>query len=129
MNNPHHSLNTVKMLIEDCWFSAPSKSLHAVIAVHRELTMEAAAIYIKTALYQLENHHYAHSVVMWDNVADIYGMNYRGNPWYIKFFIENNCLEEISFHPPYTNLRTMGGIIKQGDYKYDEIKKMWRMRQ
>ncbi len=33
------------------------------------------------------------------------------NPWYVKFMIEDGLLEQISFHPPKKQIKTITGLV------------------
>jgi hypothetical protein len=65
----------------------------------------------------LEEKNFYKSQIQWETVVvDIYGLNYDEKPWFIKFFIEDGILLEISFHPPQTEFTTLGGIkINKGE--------------
>lgn len=42
---------------------------------------------------------------------DKYGLMFDGRPWFIKFAIVDGELEEISFHPPEKELKTLSGLV------------------
>jgi hypothetical protein len=52
---------------------------------------------------------------MWNDLSclgDEYGLVYEKRGWYAKFRIdEDGDLDEISFHPPERELKTVGGLV------------------
>lgn len=103
---------------ERIWFSAPSRSIFAVLQVYGKTnnskTPEEGREFILAGLKALTEKNFVESVTQWGDpkcVADVYGLIYDSRPWYVKFRInEDNILEEISFHPPEKAMITIGKI-------------------
>ena len=115
-----HPLNEVKRLVKafldkrDCtvWFSAASRSIDPVVAIYPHFSTQEATDWILRAILNLSEGDFCSSTLQWGDpnlVADIYGLIYDGKSWFVKFLIENDCLEEISFHPPEKTLTTVSG--------------------
>lgn len=129
-----HSLIEVAKAIDEkrYWFSAPSRSLSEVIRIFEKLgnpKSETEAIdFILQGIKSLKADDFVQSVLQWNDpkcVADVYGAVIAGQPWFIKFRIdEDGLLEEISFHPPNKSMTTVSGtVIPEGDWQ-DEKQKM-----
>ena len=104
------------------WFPASSRSVNCVMKLYaklnRPMTTEAAEAFILAGIKTLTLEDFYQRVLQWDCVADIYGVVYDNNPWFIKFMIdpEEDELQEISFHTPKEDFKTVGGIhICKGD--------------
>ncbi len=101
------------------WFSAPSRSLAEVIRVFEKLgapKSEAEAThFILQGIKLLQETDFVQSVLQWNDpkcIADVYGKVIEGQPWFIKFRIdEDGVLEEISFHPPNKSMTTVNGTV------------------
>lgn len=110
---------------ETVWFSAPSKSIHAVIKLYPEMSEEAAQKFILEGMKQLTDKHFMGSNIQWGDpncVADTYGLLYAGKPWFVKFLITEGAMEEISFHPPEKDMKTVGGIIiRTGEKPWNKL--------
>jgi len=127
MQTPKHDLNLVKELCEKCLkgfsgiveFNAPSRSINCVIEVLAcETASEAKEVCLR-GIMQLEKGDYSHSLVQWETIADVYGLqDYRDNDWYIKFVVHDDdgkwTLEEVSFHRPEKDLKLADGRILPG---------------
>lgn len=108
---------------ERVWFSAPSRSIDKVIKVYMKTntpkTIQEAQNFIMSGIKSLTPNDFVQSQLQWDDpkcVADVYGLIYDNKPWYVKFLIEQGDLEQISFHPPEKEMKTVTGkIISQGD--------------
>ncbi len=103
---------------EKVWFSATSKSIGPVIEVYFNTSSPksiiGARLFILAGLKTLTDLNYVKRSIQWNNpkcIADVYGLIYDKRPWYIKFVIEDGVLEQISFHPPKAELKTMGGLL------------------
>lgn len=97
-------------------FSSPSRSIRRVIAVYRDTEIPkdegAARRFIYDGIKALTEKNFCGTHLQWDRVVvDKYGLVFDGKPWFIKFAIIEGELEEISFHPPEQELKTMGGIV------------------
>jgi len=122
------SLAEVFRIIDSCdlnriWFSAPSRSVNEVIKAYAGSTTpknyEDAVKFILGGIKTLDDGAFVERVVQWGDpkcIADVYGLIYDGKPWYVKFRIEDDgVLDEISFHPPEKELKTISGkIISKG---------------
>jgi hypothetical protein len=101
------------------WFSARSRSTTAVVHVYsgtgKIKSREEAEAFICQGIRELTESHFCESVIQWGDskcVADVYGLIFDDRPWYVKFLIdEEEGLEEISFHPPEKEMRTVGGMV------------------
>ena len=121
-----HPLSEVKRLVnaylqngEDTVFiSAPSRSVHQVVAIYPLLGDEQDAVkFILNGILSLTEQDFCFSNLQWNDpgaVADVYGIVYDGHPWFVKFLVQDQCLEEISFHPPEKPLKTASGKIIPG---------------
>ncbi|MNL55361.1 hypothetical protein D3C87_1787690 [compost metagenome] len=110
-------------------FSAKSRSIDAVIRVHRGLkgrrmTTEQAANFIKYRILELTDQNFQKSKIgQWGDstfVVDQYGMIHEGVPYFIKFNIdeESDQLNEISFHPMERDMvLASGDVIKASGEK------------
>ena len=103
---------------EKVWFSAKSKSIDPVIEVYSKTsapkTITEAQLYILAGLKALTRLNFVQRTIQWNNpkcIADVYGLIYDKRPWYVKFMIEDGLLEQISFHPPKAELKTIGGLL------------------
>ncbi|MBI4405458.1 MAG: type II toxin-antitoxin system MqsR family toxin [Deltaproteobacteria bacterium] len=118
---PAHPLDEVKRLVnaylqegkDTVFISAPSRSVDQVMMIYPHFGVEQEAVtFILNGILTLTESDFCFSNLQWNDpnlVADVYGIIYDGKPWFIKFLIENDCLEEISFHPPEKPLRTVSG--------------------
>jgi len=97
--------------------SAKSRSVDAVIWAFRgssnPKSVSEAVKFILDGIKALDDGAFVQSAVQWGDpkcIADIYGLIFEGKPWFVKFLIdENGILEEISFHPPEKDLKTVSG--------------------
>lgn len=123
-----YPLPEVRRLIEEkrYWFPAKPRSIHAVISVFEDLgtgIQESEAVsYILEAVSRLKTADFCESVLQWNDpkcIADVYGIMKDGHPWYVKLRIDDNELEEISFHPPEKQMRLANGkMIPAGKKTY-----------
>lgn len=121
----YYSLDLLKIIIQQNDKTKidirPKRSTLEVVRVYQNdgklLSYREANDFILKGLLLLEEKHFYKSQVQWETVVvDIYGLNYDGKPWFIKFFIEDGTLLEISFHPPQAEFTTLGGIkINKGE--------------
>lgn len=112
------------------WFSAVSRSIDQVIKAYgkeeSQETIEEAEQFILDGITKLTEKNFYKRVIQWDDlscIADVYGMILDNRPWFIKFRIDldEDLLEEISFHPPEEEFTTVGGIkIPAGGKKYEK---------
>ncbi|MGK5084298.1 hypothetical protein WDW37_13460 [Bdellovibrionota bacterium FG-1] len=113
---PRYSLHDVFALIDsgNYWFSAPSRSYRSVVAVFAKTkthkTPIEAAAFILLGIKALTEKHFVQTVLQWGSGADVYGLIYEGYPGYIKFMIDEDGLQEISFHLAEKEMITIGGI-------------------
>lgn len=121
-------LTDVFALIEsgNYWFSAPSRSYRSVVNVFAKTrspkTPEQATAFILAGIKTLTENHFVQTVLQWGSGADVYGLIYEGYPWYIKFMIDDDGLQEISFHIAEKEMVTVGGIkIPAGDLKGESL--------
>lgn len=104
------------------WFSARSRSIDAVIKAYMNTqcpkTIEGAQNFILSGIKTLTPNDFVESVYQWDCIADVYGIIYDERSWYVKFRIdENNDLEQISFHPPTKEMKTISeNLIPRGKF-------------
>ena len=123
--SPAHPLGEVKRLVnaylqkgeDTVWFSAKSRSIDAVSEVYPQWTVAEIIRFILAAILTLTEGDFCSSNLQWGGsnlVADVYALIYDGKPWFVKFLVENSCLEEISFHPPERPLKTASGKIIPG---------------
>ncbi len=117
---PKYDLKTVQDFVrggdgDAIWFSAPSRSINEVIRVYSNAdapkSLAEAAEFICDGILLLTEKHFVVRVLQWGVVADVYGLIYDERPWYVKFVFEDDLLEEISFHPPERELKTVGGYL------------------
>lgn len=97
-------------------FSAPSRSTWQVITAYAGTATpkdeEGARGFICEGLKQLKPENFCGSQMQWgDLVVDKYGLIFDGRPWFTKFAVTEGELEEISFHPPEKELKTLGGLV------------------
>lgn len=94
-------------------FTAPSRSLRQVMAVYSGTKSEKEAReFIYEGIKCLTDNHFCGSQMQWvDLVVDKYGLMFDGRPWFIKFAIVDGELEEISFHPPEKEFKTLSGLV------------------
>ena len=57
---------------------------------------------------------FAHSLQLTWDLADVYGVRFRGGGWYLKLTVDEETPEVaiISFHPLEAPIRTNGGEVK-----------------
>jgi hypothetical protein len=131
-----YPLNTVMPLIEACEFSNYNKSVEIVILVAKLQGVELSAVnsekWIRDQLLGLKDEDFYHRTVLWGDVkyiADVYGKIINSETWYIKFWIEDGCLDSISFHPAESDVVLQSGVVlEKGSWVYDEVKKVWSLR-
>lgn len=131
VSRPFFPLEEVRQLVEEDFedvtkekviFTAKSRSIDKIIEVHRSLkgrrmTSVKAAEFIKYRLLELCEDHFSETKTgQWGDplfVVDIYGLEYEGIPYYIKFRIDRETaqLDEISFHPLEHDLMLANGTI------------------
>lgn len=131
METARYSLPEVFAIIDTAdldrvWFSAPPRSLKAVLMIYQSEVSGPkdpgeAKRFILQGIRILKEVNFVRTVVMWNDpscLADEYGLIYEKRGWYAKFRIdEDGDLDEISFHPPERELKTVGGLIIQAGGK------------
>ncbi len=131
---PLFPLTTVKELVDKCYFSAPTKSSHAVITVKRhngiKWQQHEAEHWIREQLKALCDDDFYKRTPQWAiEFADVYGKEIDGESWFIKFLIKDGELESISFHPAEEEMILQTGMkIKAGNFIYEKESKVWRVR-
>lgn len=102
------------------WFSAPSRSLKPVLKIYQSEASgpkdpEEAKRFILRGIRSLKEENFVRTVIMWGDancLGDEYGLISDNRGWYAKFRIdEDGELDEISFHPPERELKTVGGLV------------------
>lgn len=102
------------------WFSAPPRSFSAVLNIYKSEVSgpkdpDEAKQFILQGIRTLKEANFVRTVVMWNDpscLGDEYGLVYEKRGWYAKFRIdEDGDLDEISFHPPERELKTVGGLV------------------
>ncbi len=115
MQQAVYSLADVFRLIDEgkVTFTAPSRSINQVMAVYGSAKNEREIkAFIFEGIKQLTANNFCGSQMQWgDLVVDKYGLIFDGRPWFVKFAIVDGDLEEISFHPPEKELKTLSGLI------------------
>jgi Motility quorum-sensing regulator, toxin of MqsA len=69
---------------------------------------------MQTVVAGLSTKNFSHSQTLTWDVADVYGIRFRGGGWYLKLTIDEEVPEVavISFHPLEAPLRTNGGEVR-----------------
>jgi hypothetical protein len=75
---------------------------------------EAALAAVREVLENLTEQDFAHSVQLTYDLADVYGVLFKGGGWYLKLTVDQEYPEVavISFHPLERPLRTNRGQVK-----------------
>lgn len=139
MASAKYPLDNVKEILHDekkVFFSVPDKSVNAIIAVYAltsgPKTVSSAKDFIFSGLNALSSGDFVNRTLIFDDhtVADVYGAYFDTLPWYIKFYVdEDTYLESVSFHPPEYEMQTVTGkLIKEGDWIYETMRKLWIKR-
>ncbi len=134
---PKHDLKDVFERIDKCIFNVAEKSLFAVITVKKHqgnsMSTAQAESWIKDHLQTLSTEDFCERNTMWGDsscVADVYLKTIEDVDWYIKFYIDDEYLEEVSFHPLEKEGVTVSGKkFKQGSWTYEKESTMWRVRE
>jgi len=111
-SGPHHPLDEVKKLVAAGAFIVQrGRALDALIPPR---TYQEAVEFVAAAVQALTVQHFHQTVHLTWDVADVYGLNFAGDGWYIKLCIDHSVPEVavISFHPPQYPMRTKAGTIK-----------------
>lgn len=118
---PKYDLKHMQSLVkagdlDKIWFSAPSRSVYEVIRVFKETDnpkdYEASIDFILKGLLALTEDDFVKISPQWDNeFADVYGLVFENLPWFVKFILKDEELEEISFHPPKEQMKTVSGKV------------------
>lgn len=112
--------------MDKIWFSAPSRSIHEVIRVFKDTdnpkSFEQAVDFILEGLLSLTEEDFVKISPQWDSdFADVYGLMFECLPWFVKFIFNDGELEEISFHPPSQEMKTVSGkLIPSEEIKNEE---------
>lgn len=77
-------------------------------------SFQEARTAIKEVIAGLTVRNFAHSLQLTWDLADVYGVRFRGGGWYLKLTVDEETPEVaiISFHPLEAPLRTNGGEVK-----------------
>jgi hypothetical protein len=77
-------------------------------------TFQESRTVMKEVIAHVGVRNFSHSVQLTWDLADIYGVHFRGGGWYLKLTLDEEMPEVaiISFHPLEAPLRTNGGEIK-----------------
>ena len=126
---PKYDLKQMQSLVkagdlDKIWFSAPSRSVNEVIRVFKETDnpkdYQGAIDFILKGLLALTEDDFVKVSPQWDNeFADVYGFIFENSPWFVKFILNDDELEEISFHPPKEEMKTVSGKIIPPEEKKD----------
>lgn len=126
---PKYDLKQMQSLVQTgdldkIWFSAPSRSVHEVIRVFKETDnpkdYEEAIDFILKGLLALTEDDFVKVSPQWDiEFADVYGLQFENLPWFVKFILKDGELEEISFHPPKVEMKTVSGKVIPPEEKKD----------
>ncbi len=126
---PKYDLKQMRSLVHagdlgKIWFSAPSRSVYEVIRVFKETdnpkNYEEAIDFILRGLLALTEEDFVKVSPQWDNeFADVYGLEFENLPWFVKFILKGEELEEISFHPPKEEMKTVSGNVIPPEEKKD----------
>jgi hypothetical protein len=107
---PHFSLDRVKEMVAAGQFMIQQGRALVFLGG----SFKEARLAMKDVISTLTLQNFSHSdQLVWD-MADIYGLQYRGSGWYLKLTIDEKTPEVaiISFHPLQAPLRTNSGVIK-----------------
>ncbi|MBI3294133.1 MAG: hypothetical protein HYZ71_05320 [Deltaproteobacteria bacterium] len=125
MVTARHPLQSVFAIIDTgdldrIWFSAPTRSISTVLRIYKSEASgpkdpDETKRFILQGIRTLKEINFVRTVVMWNDpscLADEYGLIHEKRGWYAKFRVdEDGDLDEISFHPPERELKTVGGLI------------------
>jgi len=77
-------------------------------------SFQEARTAIKEVIAGLTVRNFAHSLQLTWDLADVYGVRFRGGGWYLKLTVDEETPEVaiISFHPLEAPIRTNGGEVK-----------------
>lgn len=126
---PKYDLKEIQSLVKSSdmdkiWFSAPSRSINEVIRVYGNTdnpkSYEDAVDFIFDGLLALTRDDFVKIAPQWENeFADVYGVIFDELPWFVKFIFNDGELEEISFHPPKQEMKTVSGNVIPPEEKKD----------
>jgi hypothetical protein len=107
---PHFAIGRVKQMVEDGQFMIQQG--RALVFLGGSFKDARSAMREVVAELSLEN--FSHSDQLTWDMADIYGVRYRDQGWYLKLTIDEQAPEVaiISFHPLQAPLRTNRGVLK-----------------
>jgi len=81
-------------------------------------TPDEAVAFILSGIKTLTERNFVQTVLQWGSGADVYGVIYDGYSWYIKFMVDDDGLQEISFHVAEKEMITISGMkIPAGELK------------
>ena len=107
---PHFTLERVKSMVEAGQFMIQQGRARVFLGG----SFQEARAAMKGVIADLSLRNFSHSVQLTWDMADIYGVRFRGGGWYLKLTVDDEMPEVaiISFHPLEAPLRTSGGEIK-----------------
>ena len=118
-------------------FSVPSKSTESVVTVFAETetpkSLVEATRYIFRGIKSIGNDDFVERQCLFDDptcIADVYGIIFENRSWYVKFYIDEEIyLEQVSFHPPEWEMKTVSGkLVPKGEFVYEKMRRMWIKR-
>ena len=110
----HYSLSEVVRLIEknkfECAYTRAIKPVVDAFATTKTpKSQDEARQFIAEAMKTLTPDDFFGSQIQNEITVDKYGLIYADRPWFVKFYIANDFLEQLSFHPPKDSFKTVGG--------------------
>ena len=102
------------------WFSAPSRSLKPVLKIYQSEASgpkdpeEAKRFICRGIRSPRRKKNFVRTVIMWGDancLGDEYGLICDNRGWYAKLPMIGRELDEIWFHPPERELKTVGGLV------------------
>ena len=107
---PYFALERVKSMVEAGQFMIQQGRARVFLGG----SFQEARVAMKEVIADLSVRNFSHSVQLTWDVADVYGVRFRGGGWYLKLTIDEETPEVaiISFHPLEAPLRTSGGEVK-----------------
>ena len=107
---PHFALGSVKSMVEAGQFMIQQSRARVFLGG----SFQEARTAIKEVIAGLTVRNFAHSLQLTWDLADVYGVRFRGGGWYLKLTVDEETPEVaiISFHPLEAPIRTNGGEVK-----------------
>lgn len=154
MESPKYKLSDVFAIIDKhdgslIWFPVEDKSVKAVVAYFllicgTRVNPKQAQKFLLQGIKRLTEEDFVCRRMLYGDpscIADVYGIILEDAPWYVKFRLAEKCeyedteerslsyLEEVSFPPPSSPLRTVSGKeIPRGSLVYEKMRKLWIKR-